>query len=75
MNYCVKKKLGLERVFDGKRLFILGIAVLLTGILVISLYDQIIIRYTIILAVLAVAFVKREKIKEILKSIQKKKEH
>lgn len=75
MNYCVKKKLGLERVFDGKRLFILGIAVLLTGILVISLYGQIIIRYTIILAVLAVAFVKREKIKEILKSIQKKKEH
>lgn len=73
MSYCVKKKLGLEKVFNGKRLFILGTVILSAGIIVISLYNQTIIRYTIILMVLAVAFIKRQKIKEIIKTIQKKK--
>lgn len=73
MNYCVKKKLGLEKVFDGKRLFILGTVILSGGIIVIALYDKMLIRYAVIAIIFAVIISKREKIKEVLKTIEKKK--
>lgn len=70
MIYCVKKKHGLENIFNGKRLLTMGIAILLLGVAVINLYDQMTIRYTIILIVLGVAFGKRNIIKEVLKIVQ-----
>lgn len=73
MSYCVKKKLRIKQVFDSKRLFFLGAGVLLFGLAIVLLYDRIVIRYTVILMVLVVVFVKWKQIKEVLYTIKKKK--
>lgn len=74
MSYCVKKKLGIENIFNGKRLFVLATVILTGGLVIIALYDKMILRYTVILIIAALITSQRKKIKEVLKTIQKKKE-
>ena len=73
MCYGIKKALGLTKVFKTSRLLILFSVVLLSGLLVIAVYDKIIIRYAIMLVILVAAIIKRKTIISLLKSIKKPK--
>ena len=74
MNLIIKKEIGAEYCFNGKRFISLVAVILLAGLSVVFLYDKIIIRYLFILVALCIAFVKRQTIITLLKGIRKKGE-
>lgn len=72
MTVSVKKELGVEKVFETRRLLILSAAILVGGLLVVILYDQFILRYLLVLVIMAIAVWKRKVIMEKLKMLKKK---
>ena len=72
MTISVKKAIGVSTVFRSGRLLILSISVLVTGIVVIFLYDKVVVRYAIILMIGIFALIKKENIKKVFKTIKKK---
>ena len=72
MTISVKKAIGVSTVFRSGRLLILSISVLVTGIVVIFLYDKAVVRYAIILMIGIFALIKKENIKKVFKTIKKK---
>lgn len=72
MTISVKKLLGINQVFNTKRIVILGLAILSCGIIVMFLYNYIIIRYILIVGVVSIGFLKREKISSLIIKIKKK---
>lgn len=73
MTISVKKLLKIERVFETKRLVILSFAILVLGITVMLFYNNMIIRYVMILLILMVAYMKRNVITNTLGDIKKNK--
>ncbi|MBQ6995566.1 MAG: oligosaccharide flippase family protein [Lachnospiraceae bacterium] len=73
MTISVKKLLKIERVFETKRLVILSFAILVLGITVMLFYNNMIIRYVMILLILMVAYMKRNVITNALGDIKKNK--
>lgn len=72
MTISVKKAIGVYKVFKSIRLLFLSILVLITGTIVIFLYDKIIIRYAIISVICMIAYVKRNELMKIFKLIKTK---
>lgn len=70
MTKCVKKALGVEKVFNTKRIIALSMAVLTIGIFIIFFYDKALIRYSIVTILCVLAFCKRDKIMATLKIVQ-----
>lgn len=73
MTISVKKALNMKKVFNTRRLVILSLIVLVLGIVVMLFYNQIVIRYAIILIILLIAYVKRNIITNTLNDIKKSK--
>ena len=67
MTISVRKAIGVHKVFKSVRLLFLSILVLITGTIVIFLYDKVIIRYAIVSAVCMIAYVKRKELMKIFK--------
>lgn len=67
----VKKLLGVEKIFNTKRIIALSIGVLVSGLAIMYFYDKIIIRYAIVLLVLLVAFLQRDQLVKILEARKK----
>lgn len=72
MTISVKKAIGVHRVFKSLRLLLLSIFVLITGMIVILLYDNVIVRYTILSAICIIAYIKRNELVKIFKSVKAK---
>lgn len=73
MNYSVKKKLKVDRIFEPVRLLVLSAALLLSGLLIIFLYDKMVIRYILIGISLIICIWKRKFIIKAIKSVKKSK--
>lgn len=73
MNYSVKKKLKVDRIFEPMRLLVLSAAMLLGGFLIIFLYDKMVIRYILIGISLIICIWKRKFIIKAIKSVKKSK--
>lgn len=70
MTKSIKKVLNIDKVYNGKRLLVLSMITVGLGILIIFIYNQMVIRYCFIAALLIIAFIYRRRIKSIL-SIKK----
>lgn len=73
MTVSVKKFLGVDQVFDTRRIVALSLGILFCGIVVMFLYDYAIIRYILIAVIVAVGFFKRTMITSMFKKVKKKK--
>lgn len=73
MTISVKKLLNIEKVFETKRLVILSLAILILGIAVMLFYNNMMIRYVVILLILIFAYIKRSAITNTLTDIKKNK--
>lgn len=72
MTKNVKKKTGLDKVFETKRIVILSAMTLACGVLVVFLYDKVVIRYMVVVVIALIALIKRKKIMSTMKIIMKK---
>jgi O-antigen/teichoic acid export membrane protein len=72
MTISVKKLLGIDRVFNTKRIVALSIIVLFCGIVIMALYDFAIIRYILIAGMMGVGFYKRKMIHDLITKVKKK---
>lgn len=73
MTSSVKKALGIEKVFDTKRVLILSLGLFVLGISIIFVYNNMVLRYIIITFVIIIGCFKRELILNTLKMIKAKK--
>lgn len=76
VTWIIKRKFGIDKVFNSKRLIILSVSVVASSIFIVFFYDYILIRYAIILAALIALFVNRKKLIsmfEMTKSAKKSK--
>ncbi len=63
----IKKELPkIKEIYDMRVMFLAGIFILVVMIIMVLLYKNIFIRYTVVLAILVYAIIKRDKIKDIL---------
>lgn len=73
MCRCVKKAFRITQVFHSKRLALLIVLVLVLGLVVISLYRTLVLRYLFVLFLILLAVWKRKAIMNIVGIVQKKK--
>lgn len=73
MTISVKKAAGVSKVFNSFRLLALSICILVSGIIVIFLYDKVRIRYSIIGCVCIFAYIKRNDMMKIINAVKTKK--
>lgn len=71
-DYLAMRKVVGQNVYNMKYIGVLSLAVILTAVFSNLLYDMIIVRYGIVVAVLAVGFILRKKIIGIIKEMRKK---
>ena len=71
MNCSVKKQFHLDYVFDSKRLALLGMAVLVLGLIVISLYQLFVLRCLFILVLVILMVRNRKQIANMLAMFKK----
>lgn len=74
MTYSVKKAIGVDQIFNTKRLLILACVVLGVGIGMIFFYDFVFIRFGIVVFIGIIAVIKRDRIKKTIKVFKKKKD-
>lgn len=73
MTHSVKKAIDVDSVFNSKRILLLSATVLSAGILIIFCYEHMIIKYSIVLAIIIILAINRKKIKSVMTDIQKSK--
>ena len=73
MTLSIRKSMGIKRVFNTKRLVLLSASVLTFGLFIILFYDNMILRYLVIAALLATAYLNRARIKKALSVVKRKK--
>lgn len=72
MTKSVKKLLKIDKVFNSTRLLVLSFSIIFLGIVVIFIYDQILIRYGLILLIFVIAYLNKHRIMNIFSEIKKK---
>lgn len=72
MTVSIKKVVHLPSIFNGMRLLALSAAVLVSGIIVIFLYDKIVVRYILMGIVCLIAYIKRDSLKGVFSLMKKK---
>lgn len=73
MTVNVKKYLSIEKLFDTKRLVYLSVINIAFGVAITLTYDYIIVRYSIIVIMLFIMFIKKNSIKRIFTTIKRSK--
>ncbi len=76
-HYCytvvsLKKKYGFEKIFSLRRLVILNILVISASLVMMFIYNSAVLRYGMIIIVLAILYIKRDLFTNSLKEIKKK---
>ncbi len=72
MKMVIKANLGKVKIYDTKVIVVLGLALLAGAAVAMALYNTILIRYGLLLAMCLIAFWKRKKIMGLLKTIKTK---
>ena len=73
MSFNVKKELGVERIFNTKRLVALSAGLVFCNVGVVFLYDHIVLRYGLVAVGLVALYVFRAKVKQILQLVMARK--
>ena len=75
MRKILKKELPQTRIYDMKIIIAISLGFIMIGVLFMTLYDYVFIRYSVIAAVMIVCMIKRKQIIGILKELQLSKQH
>ena len=73
MTISVRKFLGLDKVFNTKRIIALSAGMLAIGIFLIFFYEQMLVRYLIIAVIVSIAFFNKSRIMKIMSDISRAK--
>lgn len=72
MSKSVKESTGVPQIFNTKRLLLLSLGVLTYGIIIIYFYDDVLIRYALIVLIVITACINGRKIFRVMNAIKKK---
>ena len=70
MSICVRKAIGVRRVFDFRRISLLSAGFLVIGIAMILLYNHSIFRYTVIVAACVLLYLNRKRFTETISQVR-----